>query len=115
MASTKAQRDGKLTFARTDHCIDYLRQILMAVIPLALIQVYDFLLIPTHRCWGDLTPATFSVKPGYDPEAQTIRIFPYVQDLQVHMCRNFDRIHEWAEKANSSGYVISKHPDFLRG
>jgi Mycotoxin biosynthesis protein UstYa len=58
---------------RTDHCLDYLRQVIM--------------------CNGDLTPNTFTVAPdrkGYIPDFN-----------EPHQCRDFSKIFEWAERRNN--------------
>ncbi|KAK2008960.1 hypothetical protein LZ32DRAFT_684246 [Colletotrichum eremochloae] len=59
----------------TDHCIDYLRQVIM--------------------CHGDITPITFEWIPdinGYIAHHST-----------EHMCRNFDAIFDWATVRNMTG------------
>lgn len=66
-----------------DHCIDYLRQIIM--------------------CHGDLTPMPLIYDarghPRYAPNFNFVRT-----------CRNFDRIYEWAAKGNRSATLLD-HED----
>ena len=62
----------------TDHCIDYLRQVVM--------------------CHGDLTPITFewiSEINGYIAHHST-----------EHRCRDFNVIYGWAEGRNTSGFTV---------
>ncbi|KAL0931139.1 uncharacterized protein CTRU02_213874 [Colletotrichum truncatum] len=59
----------------TDHCIDYLRQVIM--------------------CHGDITPITFEWIPEIDG---------YIAHHSTeHMCRNFDTIFDWSVKRNTTG------------
>ncbi|MCJ1249426.1 hypothetical protein MMC30_006650 [Trapelia coarctata] len=57
-----------------DHCIDYLRQVIM--------------------CHGDVTPVTFERKEEgglFNPHHKT-----------VHQCRNFEKIFDWAADRNTT-------------
>ena len=67
---------------RPDHCLDYLRQVIM--------------------CHGDLTPIIFE---------WNTRIDGYVAHHNtLHTCRSFDAIFDWARHRNTSGMVIDgKH------
>ncbi|TKW52087.1 hypothetical protein CTA1_11345 [Colletotrichum tanaceti] len=59
----------------TDHCIDYLRQVIM--------------------CHGDITPITFEWIPDIDG---------YIAHHSTeHVCRNFDAIFDWAADRNTTG------------
>ncbi|KAK1850329.1 hypothetical protein CCHR01_07038 [Colletotrichum chrysophilum] len=59
----------------TDHCIDYLRQVIM--------------------CHGNITPITFEWIPDIDG---------YIaHHSTAHMCRNFDAIFDWATVRNTTG------------
>lgn len=71
----------------SDHCIDYLRQVIM--------------------CHSDVTPITHSERPKpYNPV-----LSPWRPNFAVpHTCRNFWKIHDWAGKYNSSGFVIESWP-----
>jgi Mycotoxin biosynthesis protein UstYa len=71
----------------SDHCIDYLRQVLM--------------------CHSDVTPITHKKRPaGYNPA-----LADWVPNFSTpHTCRNFQKIHDWAKKYNTSGYVIESWP-----
>ncbi|KAH0559382.1 hypothetical protein GP486_004106 [Trichoglossum hirsutum] len=58
-------------------------------------------------CHGDLTPITHKPRrPGYNP-----LLPPWQPQFAVpHTCRNFQKIHEWAQRYNTSGYVIEPWP-----
>ncbi|KAF2206591.1 hypothetical protein CERZMDRAFT_52914, partial [Cercospora zeae-maydis SCOH1-5] len=58
-----------------DHCIDYLRQVLM--------------------CHGDLTP----IRQHWEP---SLHAYAAEQET-VHQCRNFDQIWNWAAERNTTG------------
>ncbi|KAH8591205.1 hypothetical protein B0O99DRAFT_675382 [Bisporella sp. PMI_857] len=70
-----------------DHCIDYLRQVIM--------------------CHSDVTPITHAPRPeGFNPLLSDWR-----PKFAVHYtCRNFQKIHDWAAKYNTSGYAIESWP-----
>jgi hypothetical protein len=70
-----------------DHCLDYIRQVLM--------------------CHADVTPIVHKKRnPGYNP-----LLPPWQPNFHVtHTCRNFDKIHEWAAKYNTSGFAIESWP-----
>ncbi|KAK4545972.1 hypothetical protein LTR36_002536 [Oleoguttula mirabilis] len=62
-----------------DHCIDYIRQIIM--------------------CHGDLTPMPLVYDPrGHPQYGPNFRV--------IRTCRNFDKIFEWAAKGNRSGTLL---------
>ena len=91
-----------------DHCIDYLRQVLMYVLPSHRTLPYRVATDQGSRCHGDVTPVVHLPRDEYDPERHP---FPYKPNFAVtHKCRNFDRLHNWAAKGNTSGYVISFYP-----
>ncbi|KAL7798029.1 hypothetical protein V8C37DRAFT_418521 [Trichoderma ceciliae] len=62
----------------TDHCIDYLRQVIM--------------------CNGDLTPITFE----YNAEIQGY----LARHSIAHQCRNFDAIFHWADVRRTPGMTV---------
>ncbi|KAE8369713.1 hypothetical protein BDV27DRAFT_152794 [Aspergillus caelatus] len=61
--------------AHSDHCIDYLRQVIM--------------------CHGDITPISFEWNNGIDAYL--------AHHSTPHMCRNFNSIYEWAAKRDNTG------------
>ncbi|KAH8817356.1 hypothetical protein F5884DRAFT_779139 [Xylogone sp. PMI_703] len=63
-----------------DHCVDYLRQVLM--------------------CHGDTTPITVYHDYTHDPPK-------WRTNWEIHhTCRNYDKLHEWALQRNDTGYGI---------
>jgi hypothetical protein len=58
-------------------------------------------------CHSDVTPIRNKArKKPYNPA-----IGPWVPDFAVHhTCRNFDKIHAWAAKYNTSGFVLEPPP-----
>jgi len=74
------QADERMTKIHLDHCVDYLRQVLM--------------------CHADLTPITFR----YDKKKRPL---PFVPDFNIkHTCRNWDAIWEFAAIGQRSKMVI---------
>lgn len=70
-----------------DHCIDYLRQVLM--------------------CHSDVTAITHAPRP----KPYNSILMPWRPNFAVtHTCRNFWQLHDWAGKRNSSGFVIETWP-----
>jgi hypothetical protein len=67
-----------LTKIHLDHCIDYLRQVIM--------------------CHGDLTPITFE----WNIELDTY----LAHHSTTHECRDFGEIFEWAKGRNNTGIVV---------
>jgi len=70
-----------LTQSKTDHCIDYLRQVIM--------------------CHGDLTPITFE----WNDELSTYLAHHRTQ----HVCRRFDKIFDWSERRNKEYMHIDEN------
>lgn len=70
--------DSKIGHQHLDHCIDYLRQVLM--------------------CHGDLTPITMGWDEQIDSWKPNFRI--------KHTCRKFDKIYDFALKYNTTGSDI---------
>lgn len=64
--------------ACSDHCIDYLRQVVM--------------------CHGDIAPITMEFSEELD------NFFAHHSDW--HRCRNFEAIFDWAEERNNTGLPI---------
>lgn len=70
-----------------DHCLDYLRQVIM--------------------CHSDVTPITHAARPKPFNSA----LSDWRPNFAVaHTCRNFQKIHDWAAKFNTSGFVIESWP-----
>jgi len=67
------QSTHPLRVPHLDHCLDYLRQVLM--------------------CNGDLSPNTFSVAPGGKGYVPSFN--------ESHQCRDFEKIFDWAKKRNN--------------
>jgi len=68
-----------------DHCIDYLRQVVM--------------------CHGDITPVTF--------EWNVERNIYLAHHGTIHQCRNFNTIYKWAASRNTAGLAVDgEHKSF---
>lgn len=58
-------------------------------------------------CHSDVTPITHKARP----KPHHPRLPNWVPNFSVpHTCRNFDKIHDWAKKYNTSGFVIEVWP-----
>ncbi|KAF2736572.1 hypothetical protein EJ04DRAFT_432905 [Polyplosphaeria fusca] len=65
------------------HCVDYLRQVLM--------------------CHGDLTPISLVRRDGVAKGEP-----PYRPDFSIrHTCRRWEKIWEFAERGNTSGFGVA--------
>lgn len=58
-------------------------------------------------CHADVTPISNKKRPkGYNP-----LLGEWMPDFATHhTCRNFDKIHAWAAKYNTSGFTLEPWP-----